>query len=65
MRIWIDENQEGFVAKGLSKSYYFVLNEIYRDSYCGNVKYITMTYSKFKKLYPIKTELWWKREKIK
>lgn len=62
MKIWIDENQVGFVSKGVN-SYYFHLNEIYRDTYCGNVKYRTMTYLQFKNLYPITTRYWFARKK--
>ena len=65
MSTWINENQEGFVHKGVSGTYYFHLNEIYRDAYCGNVKYVTMTYSKFKELYPVQTFDWWARKKKK
>jgi hypothetical protein len=64
MSIWIDENQEGFVSKGYD-TYYFHLNEIYRDAYCGNVKYRTMTYKQFKKLYPVSTYNWAARKKKK
>jgi len=65
MAIWINENQEGFVHKGVSDIYYFHLNEIYRDANCGNSKYVTMTYSKFKELYPVQTTFWWARKRPK
>lgn len=65
MKVWIDENQEGFVSKSILGRYYFHLNDVYRDTYCGNVKYVTMTYSQFKKLYPVKTSSWYVREKNK
>lgn len=63
MKIWIDENQRGFVRKGGLDTYYFLLNDIHEGRSVGNVEYITMTYSEFKKLYPVSTYVWYGRKK--